>query len=129
MTIFEIDGSSFSWTLPYRPPQVDLQPRPRPCWVSQISSTETTVKVNLGTRDDECQLVLRCYWGVKVKAFHHILRSPWNWFSEALLCSEGNLFGSAGCILPGKQFPHSFLKTWGKSKPSNLDQDSGKKAT
>ena len=46
--------------------------------------------------------VLRYCWGVEVATFHHVLRSPWSWFHEAVL--RGNPFGS-GCIQHGQASP------------------------
>ena len=37
-------------------------------------------------------IAYRCFWGVKIETFHHVLQSPWPWFHEAF--ERGNLFGS-----------------------------------
>ena len=43
------------------------------------------------------KVTLRAYWGVDIQIFHHVLRSPWDWFLEAF--DKGNLFGSSGCCM------------------------------
>ena len=90
----------------HKPPQVDLQKKYIPCWIKNITSTENGVQLKIGCHLDG-QFTVRSYWGVTVKSFHHILRSPWSWFVQTLNSPPSNLFGSEGCIFPDRIVHHS----------------------
>jgi len=95
-----------------KPAQIEMQPKPVPCWVKSITSDEDTVVVRLGSRGSDAaagasSLLVRAYWGVTVTAFHHILGSPWSWFRQAFTSPAGNLFGAEGCVLPGQIAQHN----------------------
>lgn len=58
---------------------------------------EKQLKINLKfLKNDIVGVDLRAYWGVDIPVFHHVLRSPWDWFQDAF--EKGNLFGSQACL-------------------------------
>lgn len=80
----------------YSSPRINMDAKKLDLTV-QIDAQENVegyLKLKL-SREIEDIFKIRCYWGVDIKAFHHVLRSPWPWFEKAF--QNGNLFGSEGC--------------------------------
>jgi len=100
---FHNQGGAVTRAPPHRPAMVDLRPTPFRCWVKAVvaSTDSDTVKVTLG-RQGEGAITVRCFWGVSVESFHHILASPWPWFQHAFLTPASNVFGAEGCLRPGQ---------------------------
>jgi len=107
---------------PHAPARVDLRPTPFRCWVKAIVSSADSdkVKVTLG-RQGNGALTVRCFWGVSVESFHHILASPWNWFSHAFLTPSSNMFGAGGCLRPGLTYTTTTINHTATSSSADND--------
>lgn len=58
--------------------------------LSRYKARTLTLQANVTEQVNS--IAYRCFWGVNIETFHHVLQSPWQWFLEAF--DRGNLFGS-----------------------------------
>jgi len=61
--------------------------------LQEQNTLDDSVRVKVSS---SCPYYAKYFWGVKISAFHHVLRGPWPWFYEAFL--HGNLFGVEHCV-------------------------------
>merc|ERR1712226_1658373 len=89
----------------HRPAMVDFRPTAFRCWIKSIASA-TNEKVRIAFGHDEpskfAGIKVRCFWGVSIESFHHILASPWPWFIRTFDSPGSNIFGSEGCFITGE---------------------------
>jgi len=86
----------------HRPAMVDFRPTAFRCWIKSIASaTNEKVRIAFG-HDGPSKFTVRCFWGVSIESFHHILASPWPWFIRTFETPGSNIFGSEGCFITGE---------------------------
>ena len=73
-------------------PRINMESQNLEWTVKVIKFEEQCLKLQFTLTDPVEKLILRAYWGVNISAFHHVLRSPCDWFINAF--ENGNLFGS-----------------------------------